>query len=99
MHYRKGTFTNYNPATGGVLCEVANGTAEDVELAVQAAKTCLNSEHWGYRSTGIQRAAVLRRVGAVFERRKGEFSVLDSYDMGKPLREAQADLVCVWYVY
>lgn len=48
---------------GIVICEVANGTAEDIELAVQAAKKCLYSKEWGYESTGKQRAVVLRRLG------------------------------------
>ena len=38
-----GTFTNYKPTTGEVLCEVAAATKEDVDLAVAAAKRCLNS--------------------------------------------------------
>ena len=29
-------FTNTTPVTGGVLCEIARSTAEDVELALDA---------------------------------------------------------------
>jgi betaine-aldehyde dehydrogenase len=92
LSYRKGSFSNYNPATNNVICEVANATTEDVDLAVKAATECLNSSHWGYKSTGFQRAVVLRKMGEIFARRKDDFAVLDSYDMGKPLREALADL-------
>lgn len=37
----------YQPTTGAVLCECANATAEDVDLAVAAAKASLYSENWG----------------------------------------------------
>eukprot|EP01039_Chlorochromonas_danica_P010206 gene10206-11295_t len=87
-----GTFDNYDPTTNEVISKVANATAEDVDLAVQAAQRCLESAEWGYRSTGAQRAVYLRRMGEIFTRRKEEFARLDSFDMGKPLREALADL-------
>ena len=38
---------------GEVIAEVANGTTEDVALAVTAAHACMNSTDWGYASTGI----------------------------------------------
>lgn len=89
---RKGTFDNFNPATNELICKVANATAEDVDIAVRAAHAALNGPHWGYKSTGAQRAVVLRKLGEIFTRRKDEFAMLDSFDMGKPLREALADL-------
>jgi hypothetical protein len=42
-----GTFPNYNPSNGDLITNVANGTSEDIDLAVAAAKRCLHSEHWG----------------------------------------------------
>lgn len=87
-----GKFTVYNPADGSVIGECANGTAEDIDLAVQAAKRALHSDNWGYKSTGAQRAVILRKVKEILERRTEEIALLDSFDMGKPLREAKADL-------
>lgn len=86
------TFTTYNPADGSVICQVANGTKEDIDLAVAAARACLESENWGYKSTGAQRAVVLRKLGELIAARKDEIARLDSLDMGKPLREALADM-------
>ena len=88
----KGTFTNRNPSNDEVLCEVANGTAADIDLAVQAARRCLESEIWGYKSTGAQRAVVLRKLGEIISARQEEIAKLDSIDQGKPMREARADM-------
>ena len=87
-----GTFETVNPATGEVICSVAACTAEDVNLAVAAAKACLYSANWGYASTGAQRAVVLRKLGDIIAARKDELAMLDSLDHGKPLREALADM-------
>eukprot|EP01036_Dinobryon_divergens_P033043 gene33043-42753_t len=89
---RGGTFPNYNPSNGELIATVANGTSEDIDLAVAAASRCLNSEHWGFASTGKQRAAILRKLKDVITDRKDEIALLDSLDMGKPVREALADL-------
>jgi betaine-aldehyde dehydrogenase len=89
---RGGTFKVYNPATNEIIAEVANATAADVDIAVKVAKRTLYSQNWGYKSTGAQRAAILRALQQVIIRRKDEIASLDSYDMGKPFREAQADL-------
>lgn len=42
-----GKFLVFKPTTGQVLCEVANGTEEDIDIAVAAAKKCLNGPDWG----------------------------------------------------
>jgi acyl-CoA reductase-like NAD-dependent aldehyde dehydrogenase len=87
-----GTFTTYNPANATPIADVANGTTEDIELAVTAAKDCLNGPLWGYSSTGKQRAVVLRKLQDEISNRIDEIALLDSLDMGKPIREALADL-------
>jgi betaine-aldehyde dehydrogenase len=63
-----------------------------VDLAVKVAKRTLYSANWGFKSTGAQRAVILRNLKEVITRRKDEIAALDSFDMGKPLREANADL-------
>ena len=44
-----GKFDVYQPTTGQVLCQVANATAEDVEVAVAVAKRTLYGPNWGNR--------------------------------------------------
>ena len=87
-----GKFKNFNPATDELICDVANGTSEDIDKAVVAARACLEGETWGYKSSGAQRAAVLRKLGDIITSRKNELARLDSLDQGKPLREALADM-------
>lgn len=102
------TFPVYNPATGAVILgtilfshcyipfmyvtDCSNATEEDIHLAVNSAKICLNSPNWGFNSTGKQRAEVLRKLGEIITLRKDEIAQLDSHDMGKPLRESLADV-------
>ena len=40
-------FAVYKPTTGTVLCEVSNATAEDIDIAVAAARAALNGPNWG----------------------------------------------------
>lgn len=87
-----GTFETINPATKEVIAEVASATAEDIDLAVQAAKDCLNSDTWGYKVNGATSAKILRKLGEIITRRTDELALLDSKDQGKPLREALADM-------
>ena len=85
-------FDTHRPTTGGVLTQVAAADKDDVDLAVKAAKACLYSDHWGYKSTGKQRAVILRKLASIFEERKREIAMTDVIDEGKPYREAEADI-------
>lgn len=51
----------YNPATGKELCQIAIGSAEDVDEAVQLAETALRT-NWGLKSTPQQRSEVMYKV-------------------------------------
>mmetsp|Transcript_18043 Transcript_18043/g.30310 ORF Transcript_18043/g.30310 Transcript_18043/m.30310 type:complete len:507 (-) Transcript_18043:24-1544(-) len=88
----KGVFVNKNPSNDQIICEVANASAEDIDLAVQAARRCVESSEWGYQSTGKMRAAILRKLGSIIDSRKDELARLDALDEGKPLREGLADM-------
>ncbi len=92
-------FVTINPATDEPIAEVANATAEDIEKAVNAAKACLYSNDWGYKSTGSQRAVVLRKLGEIITSRKDEIAKLDSLDQGKPLREANGNCSSFKVIY
>ena len=52
----------------------------------------MESPGWGYASTGKQRAVILRALGALFEAETATIAAIDSVDMGKPMREAEADV-------
>ncbi|MHA7277252.1 acetaldehyde dehydrogenase ExaC [Arthrobacter sp. HLT1-21] len=80
-------FENISPVTGKVFCEVARGTAEDIELALDAAHKAAPS--WGKTSVA-ERAAILNRVADRIEENLEMLAVAETWDNGKPIREALA---------
>jgi phenylacetaldehyde dehydrogenase len=77
-------FDVLNPATGEQLATVASGTAEDVDLAVAAARRALPV--WQGLSPG-RRAELLWNLGARIAELGDEFAQLDVLDNGKPVFE------------
>jgi aldehyde dehydrogenase (NAD+) len=78
-----------NPATGAVLGTVPRGGAEDIELAVAAARQALEGP-WG-RFRPADRQRVLLSLADLVETHWDELSLSDTLDMGKPLVRARAD--------
>ncbi|AWS43887.1 aldehyde dehydrogenase [Streptosporangium sp. 'caverna'] len=78
------TFETVDPATGKVLTSVASAGAEDVDLAVAAARRAFEASSWA-DITPYQRSKVLLQIADVLEAHAGELAVLDSLDMGGPL--------------
>lgn len=88
---RGGTFETIDPATETVITHVAAGTAEDIDLAVKAARQAFDTGPWP-RLTGAERAAVLRRIAQGIRDRQQALAELEVKDNGKPLPEAQWDI-------
>lgn len=86
---RGGSFPAVDPATEEPIEEVAAATYEDVERAVAAAVRAQKS--WG-KTTGAQRAGLLRAMAAVIKERQDELARLEVRDNGKPLPEALWDV-------
>ena len=81
------TFTTINPSTEEPLAEVADGSAEDVDRAVVAARSAFE-DHW--RDTpGRVRARYLYRIARHLQERAREFAVLETMDGGKPIAESR----------
>ncbi|MCA8932320.1 MAG: aldehyde dehydrogenase family protein [Rhodospirillaceae bacterium] len=79
-----------DPATEEVFAEVAAGDPADVADAVAAAKTAF---HGGWkRTTGAERAVLMRRIAEGLRARREELARLEVRDNGKPLPEAQWDM-------
>jgi aldehyde dehydrogenase (NAD+) len=76
-----------SPATEEPLAEVAYGGAEDVELAVAAARDAYENGWSGLRPS--ERAKYLFRIARILQERSREFAVLESLDGGKPIRESR----------
>jgi aldehyde dehydrogenase len=76
-----------SPVTGQAFCEVARSTAEDVELALDAAHAARQA--WGETSL-TERAAVLNRIADIIEANIPMLAVAESWENGKPVRETLA---------
>src|SRR3979411_197771 len=83
------TFPTYNPATGEVLAQVAEGEREDIEQAVKAARQAFDHGPWR-RMTASERGRLIWKLGDLLEANTEEFAYLESLDNGKPLGVAKA---------
>jgi phenylacetaldehyde dehydrogenase len=83
------TFETPNPATGATLARVAEGDAEDINRAVQAARTAFDDGPWG-RITPSERGRIIWRIGDLILENAEELAQLESLDNGKPYAVALA---------
>ncbi len=79
-------FASINPATESVLCEVAHGSAADVDAAVTAAREALPA--WAGLAPR-ERAKFIYRIARRIQERSRELAVLETMDGGKPIRESR----------
>ena len=82
------TFPVYNPATGEVMAQVAEGEHEDIERAVKAARKAFDSGVWT-GMTASERGRLIWKLGDLIEQHLEEFAQLESLDNGKPLAVAR----------
>ena len=75
---------NRTPVTGELICEVADSTPGDIELALDAAHAAKDA--WAARSPA-ERASVLNAIADVMEANLEELAIVESWDNGKPVRE------------
>jgi acyl-CoA reductase-like NAD-dependent aldehyde dehydrogenase len=93
------TFGSQNPYTGEPWAVVPDGSPEDVDDAVAAARAALDGE-WG-ATTGFARAALLRRLGDLIGEHAERLARLEVNDSGKLYREMIGQLTGLggWYHY
>jgi aldehyde dehydrogenase (NAD+) len=80
-----------HPANGEALTEVAEGAAQDIDVAVAAARRAFEDPKWR-RMDAADRGALLWRMADIMERRSDALTRLEVLDNGKPIREAQIDV-------
>lgn len=83
------TFSTVNPATEEVICEVAEGDAADVDLAVRAARMAFESGPWS-RMDARDRGRLLNRLADLLEKNFDELAALETLDNGKPISDSRA---------
>ena len=83
-----GSLPVVDPATGQQIAAVAEGLAEDVDLAVAAARRAFEDGPWA-RMKPTERGKLVWRLGDVLEAHADELAELESLDNGKPIRDAR----------
>jgi aldehyde dehydrogenase (NAD+) len=85
-------FDVVNPATEEKLTDVAEGDADDVNRAVEAARKAFESGPWR-RMSARDRGRLLSRVAQLLDKHREEFAELETLNNGKPISETRnADL-------
>ncbi len=77
---------NLNPATETPIARVAQGTAADVDRAVQAARAALKP--WNAIRAG-ERGRILMRFAELLRQNQEEIAAVESLDCGKPIAGVQ----------
>src|SRR6202011_3586129 len=78
------TFATYNPATGEVLANVAEGDRADIDQAVKAARRAFESGPWSDMAPS-KRGQLLWKLADLLEENLEEFAQLETLDNGKPI--------------
>jgi len=87
-------FNTTNPATGKLLDEYDTATPEQVKDCIRNART--GFEKWR-RVSCSERAKFLARLGKILRERKHEFAIVMTNEMGKIIRESEAEVAkCAW---
>src|SRR5206468_2336370 len=82
-------FPTYDPSTGEVLAQVAEGDRADIDLAVKAARKAFDEGPW-CKMTPSERGRLIWKLGDLIDQHLEEFAFLESLDNGKPLTVARA---------
>ncbi|KAG7235505.1 hypothetical protein INR49_002641 [Caranx melampygus] len=78
------TFPTINPATGEVICQVAEADAADVDKAVKAARDAFRLGSPWRRMDASHRGLLLNRLADAIERDSAYLAELETLDNGKP---------------
>lgn len=82
------TYTSINPSDGSAIAQLASAGVEDVERAVQAARSAFDSG-WAVMLPG-ERERLLRRWAELIAAHAGELAEIESLDNGKPISHTRA---------
>lgn len=86
------TFETINPATGEVICHVAEGEKPDADLAVKSARKAFEVGAWR-KMNARERGKILYRLAELMEKHLDELAALETLDNGKPIADSKgADL-------
>ncbi|MFW6207956.1 MAG: betaine-aldehyde dehydrogenase [Spirochaetota bacterium] len=81
----------FYPCTGEVITKVTEGNAEDVKLAVQAARQAFDQGHWP-DTPAAERGRLVEKLADKVEENREELAKLESLDTGKTVEESRWDM-------
>jgi betaine-aldehyde dehydrogenase len=87
-----GTRELFNPANGERIATIADGTQNDAETAIAAARKAFDDGPWSSMSAA-DRAGLLFKVADGIDAHREEFMRIDTLNNGKPLRETEYDAI------
>lgn len=80
------TFEDIAGRDGSKITDVAQGDVEDVDRAVAAARAAFDDRRWADQSPA-NRKLVLLRLADLIRANRDELALLESLDVGKPIRD------------
>ena len=81
------TFDDVSPRDGRLIAKVAAGGADDIDRAVKSARAAFDDGRWS-KAAPRQRKRVLRRLSELLLTNLEEMALLETLDVGKPIRES-----------
>ena len=85
-----------DPSDGSEFGRIANGSATDIDRAVQAAQNAMDGE-WG-KTIPVERGRLLQKLSALILENETELTKMEARDVGKPLTQARVDVrACARY--
>jgi betaine-aldehyde dehydrogenase len=87
----KGIIVRRSPADGEPVAEYAEGTVEDAQAAILAARKAFDEGPWPYLS-GIERGQLLLALAARLREEKERFAQIEATEVGKPIKFARGDI-------
>lgn len=93
-------FPSFDPSRGAAWAEVAAGSAEDVDRAVQSADRAFRSAAWA-RMSASDRGVLLNRLADLIAAHSDELAAAETRDNGKLLAEMRGQMAYMprWYRY
>lgn len=80
-----------DPATGAVIATAVQGTLDDTERAIAAARKAFDEGPWR-ETTALSRARILLTLADVIDAHGEELAAIETANNGKPLRESRFDV-------
>ncbi|MCA0400554.1 MAG: aldehyde dehydrogenase family protein [Proteobacteria bacterium] len=85
------TLPMVEPSTGAIFAAIPASGAEDIDLAVMAARSAFDTGPWG-RMPAFERGRLLMKLSAAILEDADRLAQIEARDCGKPMKQARADV-------